>query len=80
MYTSTSQNFNLDKFNEIIEQLKPNKIIFTSDEDLYNELMKLPYINDECLQLSAWLEGTYVVDMVKMREISKKPFMIQPMP
>ena len=80
MYTSTSQNFNLDKFNEIIEQLKPNKIIFTSDKDLYNELMKLPYINDECLQLSAWLEGTYVVDMVKMREISKKPFMIQPMP
>jgi len=69
-----SKGFDKAEFNKVIEALKPKQVIFTSDEKVYNELIKLPYMNEECLKLCDWVKGTYVVDMEKMRKATLKPF------
>jgi len=72
--TTINNSFNKNDFEKLIEMLKPKQIVFTSSKEVYDELLKLPYMNEECVKLTNFTEGTYVVDMEKLNEITKKPY------
>lgn len=66
----------LDKLNKLVEDLKPKKIIYTPDEELYKSLLELPYMDTRCVKLMKQLDQTIVVDMEKLEEIIKIPLWI----
>ena len=72
--TGTVENFNLDNFNKLIEALKPKHIIYTSSKIVYDEMLKQPGMNKECIKLTNLVDGTYIVDVEKLNEINKKPY------
>ena len=58
----------IEKLIKLKEMLKPTKMIVTNDVEIYKTLLELPYINKEFVKLSPGVEGTYMIDLDKLRE------------
>lgn len=63
----------LEKLLELQEKLKPKKIIITSEIEVYEILLKQPWVDRKAIKFSNWVEGTYIVDLEKMNEFARKP-------
>ena len=64
----------IDAINQMIKKIKPTKIIITPNEELYEELKRIPYIDEDCLKFSMWVDKTIIVDMEKLEEVTIKPY------
>lgn len=72
MFTSAvpKKGLTKDDLDKLVESLQPKQIICTSSQEVYNELMKLPNINEKCLRFSKIIGGTIIVDMRKLGDYS----------
>jgi len=66
------KSFNIKDFEKLKEILKPKQIIYTSSKSVYDELIKLPFVNTEYLKLTTLIEGTYIVDMEKLNKTTHR--------
>lgn len=70
MQTTTSETLIMEKITEAIkklDELKPKQVVVTSNLELYNELINIPYMSEEHVKFVPWLNGTYVLDLDKVK-------------